>query len=838
MDRQELNFLKKVDGDRNKFYYARITVLDKYERPIKTIQGRVQQGSSISINGSSNIRRTCNLTLIADKIENDLTDVENLLSINKKIKVAVGVEKNIDYNEDLIYYESAADGSHLPPFAKGQKGKIYVDRLNLKSYIWNGADFIQIKDIYDYQKDIIWFPMGVYVIMQPSLNHGTNGCIITLNCQDKMCLLNGSMGGNLPAPIIFGEYDQEIGNVIVSDNIAPINPNEPPVEDPTTYNIYHYRNKSYMWTRKYGWRVVDPANIKSPVQIKTTMRDIIETCVINYGGESQDNVIINDLETEIKQTVRYTGSKPLYHNLDTGLFTLDEHYLTEGGSWVTYGYNDEVGYVYTDFVYPSDKNLSSSIGDNVCTILDKIKNALGNYEYFYDIEGHFVFQEIKNYLNNSYNPLKRERNVAQYYIDENKSQDIEIENNFLKILGEENYFADYFGDQKSVYTFEEGNNLVTSYSNNPNFTQIKNDYHIWGKTSDNKVIHYHLAIKDTPKQEEYDPETQKYKFPTRSIVFKKDDKGKFTGQIRWLKKEDFQGTYATNTNTSVTFIDPTVITTSIGPDGRTQLNIASDKNVEKALFMTPEQSKMNIIVGADVVSYTPTDWRAELYLQGLEIAATGGRPDIYQQELLDFFDSIYEWGYYDYNPVTREYDDWKYEGRFKVDIVMKPNALNYFLDYLAPVDGMDKISVDEIKPKIYSYHQDNIVKLYNEDVPNYIFIDEQMSNDYKEELREKCASMGQPTNLVDATLYSKLAEGIVGYTAEETARSFLYQYTNYNETISIQAMPVYYLDVNQRITVRDKQSGINGDYIINSITLPLSPQGSMNINASKALNRI
>ena len=838
MDKQEINFLKKIDNDRNKFYYASITVLDKYERPIKTIQGKVQQGSSISINGNSNIRRTCNISLIADEVENDLTDVDNLLSINKKIKIAVGIEQTVNYDEDLIYYESEVGGSPLPPFDKGQRGKIYIDRTTLKNYIWNGADFIQIKDIYSYQKDIVWFPMGVYVIMQPNLNHANNGCLINLNCQDKMCLLNGSMGGTFPAPIIFGEYDQEIGNIIISDNTPQTNPNEPPVDDPTIYNIYHYKNKSYMWTKKYGWRVVNPDTIESPMKIKTTMRDIIETCVINYGGESQDNVIINDLETEIKQTVRYTGSKPLYHNLDTGLFTLDEHYLTEAGSWITYNYNDEVGYVYTDFVYPSDKDLSSSIGDKVCTILDKLVGVLGNYEYFYDIEGHFVFQEIKNYLNNSYNPLKRERNVAQYYIDENKSQDVEIENNFLKILGEENYFADYFGDQKSVYTFEEGNNLIISYANNPNFTQIKNDYHIWGKTADNKVIHYHLAIKDTPKQEEYDPETGKYKFPTRLVVFKKNDKGEFTGQIRWLKPEDFRGTYATNTSTSVTFIDPSVTTTSIGADGRSQLNIASDEDVEKALFMTPEQSKMNIIVGADVVPYTPTDWRAELYLQGLEIAATGGRPDIYQQELLDFFDSIYEWGYYDYNPTTREYDKWVYEGRFKADIVMKPNALNYFLDYLAPVDGMDKISVDEIKPKIYSYHQDNIVKLYNEDVPNYIFIDEQMSNSYKAELREKCESMGQPTNLVDATLYSKLAEGIVGYTAEETARSFLYQYTNYNETISLQTLPVYYLDVNQRITVRDKQSGINGDYIINSITLPLSPQGSMNINASKALNRI
>jgi len=30
---------------------------------------------------------------------------------------------------------------------------------------------------------------------------------------------------------------------------------------------------------------------------------------------------------------------------------------------------------------------------------------LGNYEYFYDVYGNFVFQEIKNYLNNSQSKL-------------------------------------------------------------------------------------------------------------------------------------------------------------------------------------------------------------------------------------------------------------------------------------------------------------------------------------------------------------------------------------------------------------------------------------------------
>ena len=49
---------------------------------------------------------------------------------------------------------------------------------------------------------------------------------------------------------------------------------------------------------------------------------------------------------------------------------------------------------------------------------------------------------------------------------------------------------------------------------------------------------------------------------------------------------------------------------------------------------------------------------------------------------------------------------------------------------------------------------------------------------------------------------------------------------------------IYYLDVNSRITVQDRKSGIYGDYIIKSISLPLSAGSTMTISASRALERI
>ena len=755
---QDNALLKALDNERNKFYYARIIILDKLDKPIKSIEGRVQQGSSISINGSSSVRRTCNISLIAEEAENDLTNIENFLSVNKKIKIAVGIEKWIDYSKDVYYYTDKSDmrWDSNKPFSHGfpsvgEEGKIYVDRATMTYWRWVGRSYQQINSLFDYEKDLIWFPLGVFVINQPSLSHTTGGCLISLSCKDKMCLLNGEMGGGLPTSVTFHEYNQVIGEIVCSTD-----PRSDSTLEPNNYTIYKYGNTYYSWTKEYGWVEDDGSSIGEIISVPQLIYDIIQTVVINFGGESASRIIINDVPLEIKQLVRYIGSTPLYHNVRTGQYVTNELYLTQDGEWVEYNFNEDIGYEYTAFTFPGQ--LITNIGDNVCTVLDKIKNTLGNYEYFYDIDGNFVFQEIKNYLNTSYIPTEIENRTQTYYLDNNRK--FNIDTNSLKIIGTDNYRADFCGDQKSIYTFEEGNNLITSYSNSPNFMNLKNDYHIWGKNNEGYAIHYHLVIKDIPTE-----------MQTRKVIFLQEN-GEYTGRIRLPKDEE------------------------IGED------------------------------------YTPNDWRAELYLQGLEVAKGGGRPDIYQQELLDLFDGIYEWGYYAPDGTFVK------EGRFKSSITNRPNVLNYFIDYLEPVDKLYGIADDDINPKLYTYQQDKIIRIYNNDVPDYIIIDQAMDNNYKLSVIDKCDKEGQSHSMVETEVYSKFAIGTIGYSAQEVARDFLYQYTTYNESISLQCIPVYSLDVNRRITVKDKKSGINGDYIIKSLTVPLSPNNTMSITASKALNRI
>jgi len=66
----------------------------------------------------------------------------------------------------------------------------------------------------------------------------------------------------------------------------------------------------------------------------------------------------------------------------------------------------------------------------------------------------------------------------------------------------------------------------------------------------------------------------------------------------------------------------------------------------------------------------------------------------------------------------------------------------------------------------------------------------------------------------------------------------LYNYSYAIESISVSSVPIYYLDTNTRIYINDEQSGIEGEYIISKITLPLAYNGTMTLAATKAAKRL
>ena len=152
------DFLVQLNKDRNRVTYARIISLDQYEYPIEQLEGVVTAGS-ITIDGQSAVRRIAQLTLSAKNL-----NINNVYwGLETKIKIEIGLQNHINTDYD----------------------------------------------------DIIWFKLGVFILADFKTTQVVNNYTINLSAKDKMCLLNGDVSGNLPAPVIFDSYDDSSTGVTI-----------------------------------------------------------------------------------------------------------------------------------------------------------------------------------------------------------------------------------------------------------------------------------------------------------------------------------------------------------------------------------------------------------------------------------------------------------------------------------------------------------------------------------------------------------------------------------------------------------------------------------------------
>lgn len=350
---------EKLDAFHLRTQYARIELLDFNEHGVGTIEGKISTGN-VSVNGSSAIRRTINLTMIADARNSSVESIENEISINRKVRVFVGMDNPIEG------YEPVA-----------------------------------------------WFKLGTFILSSASVSHSTSGWTISISGKDKMAMLDGTAGGTLPAATVFHERE-----IIAEDGSVTI-------EYPTIYQI-------------------------------------IYEAVNHWGGEQENKIFISDLDETCRLLVRYIGEKPIYFNNDYTAFTNKQGSADYPNKVIK---NQDAGYKITPFTYPGELVLSA--GETVVSLLDKIKNVLSNFEYFYDVDGNFHFQQIKNYLNTA-SPLNE--------------------------LDPRNYVKSY---NNEAVVAKITSRDISSISIAPKYENIKNDYIVWG-TVDNKIIHYHLAIDKKP----------------------------------------------------------------------------------------------------------------------------------------------------------------------------------------------------------------------------------------------------------------------------------------------------------------------------------------------------
>lgn len=402
-------FLKELDSNRNRTNYVRITSLTLDQYPIEQIEG-VATGGSITIDGTSSVRRICNLTMST---------------------------KNLNINS--IYWGITT------------RVKIEIGLLN------------QINPIYD---DIIWFPMGVYILTDFKTSSQVNNYVITLSGKDKMCLLNGDISGNFNAETSLGveEVENEDGSYTTIKRSIPYiirqmihhYAQEPfeniVIKDIDQLGLEILRNRTgntlyLVQTVDTGEYIdlVDPGKIAPTHQyryfgfsIAVDFEDLKEDFIFAQRVEEDDVGLLNPTQVDPPTYIGYYNPED-----DTDIKCVV----------IAIEDQEDIGYYARELTYP-EEDLIAGINETVTSVLDKIINIFGAYEYFYNIQGQFVFQAKRTYVNTPWNNT---------IFDETDT-----------------YVEPAAVSQLVEYSFE-GSNLTTAYQNAPKIGDIKNDYTVWGK---------------------------------------------------------------------------------------------------------------------------------------------------------------------------------------------------------------------------------------------------------------------------------------------------------------------------------------------------------------------
>lgn len=438
-------FLKELFHYHHRVTYARITSLTIDEDPKVSIEGRVSQGS-VNLDGNSSLRRTCSLTMITEQPE-EVNEYDWTLST--KFKLEIGLENKIN----SLYPE------------------------------------------------IVWFKLGVYVITSFNSSVSLNGRTVSIQGKDKMCLINGDVSGAIYASVDFGTYEYEDKNTgeKIKEDYEIENIIREAVHE---YGHEPWHNIVIKDLPKYGLNMLQwQGNVPLYVLVNGDGSDENSQAItsgtfntVEYS-ESTDRTVdptktyYIKISEEGEEPVRYaTVTNPQgdpqvlgqYERVTTS-DSIDisnlQNYLTV--NYLTYtdkadfdmiGVGDKqyyvckinpgqsAGFEVTTLTQPrgsEESGLVTNIGDSVTSVLDKIVTFLGDYEYFYNEDGQFVFQKKNKYLDRNWN-----------------NNDFDATS-----MGNEYTLISYL---PTSWDFS-GNELVVSTNRAPNLNNIKNDFSIWGK---------------------------------------------------------------------------------------------------------------------------------------------------------------------------------------------------------------------------------------------------------------------------------------------------------------------------------------------------------------------
>lgn len=901
------DFLRALDQYHHKTVYAKIIALNYQEEPIEQIEG-VVTGGSISVDGSSSVRRSCSLTLVAK----NLTINNVYWGLSSKVSILIGLENHINPK-----YES-----------------------------------------------IIWFKQGIYILTDFKTSHVVNNYTISLTGKDKMCLLNGDIGGTFNA-------ETDLGIEYVKNDVNEIQEHQVPIYNIITEMIHHYANE------KFSNIVIRDVDIFGLQLLENKSPELVYYLLYatneNYenGIKTLKGILTNDNQdaiscigladiTKVSDIESYTDQIIFYQMLeedDINLIDNFENYSIFNYQGERYyirriARGDTIGYKPIKLIYPGE--LIASVGESITSILDKIVKTFGDFEYFYNLDGQFIFQKKQTYINTSWNNI------------------VTINN--------ETYVNPALLSNKVAYTFDNAT-LITSFANSPQLNNIKNDYTVWGKkrTSDGAEvpIHARYAIDSKPwyykafdgrifitangyeqyskLKAEYEEEWLRRRLEeieaSGKILFKKIQVPEYlqkdNGTSDWWditnwadyyklltgsypdERLDHYGTERPPANTILTFPDGSTYNISnnlifdterdthnpyygeelqsngrkkgyhfCSKDGLTEwysqsqwypfqhgftgcqhnytefLYLDSKNNCQSFIYkpQIPESSMTddvidmidNIIIDEEfnIDDAIICDWR-EIIFQMAKDYYQHYHQNGFQHELMKnnrLFDELtlyptgqtgYEQYYHDINGFWRQlylgFDEvaetidlnnyytnpTDHYYKWHRDVVNAPSELLFWFDFFDNKQSqIEAFSVPAIGDRAKNVSDDNIRAVIYTDTPDIVYANAG-DNDVISTFSNGYQIYVDPDGIADTLSISARGKSI-----HDEIDSMLYKYSFFNNSITLNCLPIYYLEPNTIISVNDELSNIHGYFSLNKFTIPLTYNGTMSITAVEIPQRI
>lgn len=649
--------------------------------------------------------------------------------------------------------------------------------IDFQEYNWSlNNKFIVEIGVSEDGSEIKWYPQGTYVITSFSSSLSTNAYTINIQGKDKMCQLNGENGGSITSQTDFGQEER----VDVKGNRT---------------------------------------------LVKRLLKDIIRDMVHFYGHEPYHNIVIEDLDDEALELQTYRGDEPLYllrladgnninnytqasfdrkcyidKNIETSLselasydnFSIEGSFsngtqlkLSDDTKATTYvarkvEFGQTIGYVATELIYMGD--LQAQAGEAVTSILDKIKNQLGDFEYFYDVDGRFIFRRKPSHINVNFTPLKADGGVE---------------------------YVDPYADECQYYF--TNHETFTSFNNTPNLANLKNDFCIWGtrKSSTGKELASQLRYA-------IDKKPQKYK----SITVLDDDVAilneKYGLSLKGQTSEEFLATD----------VDWRELIYRMALDYFKYGQL--DDFAQRVAAANPEMP-----TGRTGYEQYYTDmqgfWRQLYSPEPVYVRAYGVTEKDYQNYLIKTENGYDQAIYYQENiAYFKESTDYYREGEYKnwhKNVIEAPDLLPFWIDFLDTEGELSQYSVKTIGIRNKVSNDKDVKAIYYRDPPSINW------GGTSTDKTESHLQMGKS--------YEKLfALSTQGKSAIDALNTLLYNHACVIESVSVTSIPIYDLEPNKKVHIQDSVSNINGKYLVSRITLPLVYNGTMNITATKVVDRI